>query len=246
MLKGQIVYYNKIKESGLIETEKGELVYLKYNQNEQSELKKSGKIQVKHKFNFGDEVEFDIEIVEEKLNAAINVKFIKNEKINKIIEEYNVKGKLVGYIKIIENDKFYVKHIPSKVWLKLDVSPFENNINENYYNRNNKEVSFELKRIRKNGNITASIIDKTYSKEYYVLLDLMNNADVVEGVITGKNNYGLFMKISESNLNCFLPLTKIPNERVKNIFLHSEKGETVLVIVERFDKSQIHLKLNEV
>ena len=38
MFKGQIVYYNKIKESGLIETENGELVYLKYNQNEQSEL----------------------------------------------------------------------------------------------------------------------------------------------------------------------------------------------------------------
>ena len=246
MLKGQIVYYNKIKESGLIETEKGELVYLKYNKIEQAQLKKSGTIKVKHKFNFGDEVEFDIEIADGKRNVAINVRFIKNEKINKILEEYNVKGRLTGFLKIIENEKFYVKHIPSKVWLKLELSPFEINIQENYFNRSNKEVSFELKSIRKNGNITASIIDKTYSKEYYVLLDLMNNADVVEGVITGKNNYGLFMKIGESNLNCFLPLTKTPNEMVKNIFLHSEKGETVLVIVERFNKSQIQLQLNEV
>ena len=243
MFKGQIVYYNKIKESGLIETEKGELVYLKYNQIEQAQLKKSGTIKVKHKFNFGDEVEFDIEIADGKRNVAINVRFIKNVKINKILEEYNVKGRLTGFLKIIENEKFYVKHIPSKVWLKLELSPFEINIQENYFNRSNKEVSFELKSIRKNGNITATILDKTYSKEYFLLLDLVNNADVVKGVITGKNNHGLFMKISESNLNCFLPLTKTPNDRLKDVCVNSKKGETIAVIVESFDKSQIRLQL---
>ncbi len=184
---GVVISYNREKRYG----------FLIYNDVNYFFFNDSKKRSVRH-FYRGDEVEFQFEQIDDSLQA-INVKFIKNSFIDKMIEEYENKGFLIGFLNII-NDKYFVVH-KTKVAIPIEISEWETDLDNTYTNRVNQLVKF---RLHKGGDITrrfrATIIDRKFTSEYSKLINMYISQESMDVKIDsrGNNNFGYCVKIFDN------------------------------------------------
>ena len=86
---GNITRIENSKRFGFIETKNDNSYFFFIDRKEQTQMKRQGLIDKRHTFCSGDEVEFQLRPSQRELGKyeAYNLKFIKNERRQKLIEE---------------------------------------------------------------------------------------------------------------------------------------------------------------
>ena len=210
---GHITRFDSKRHFGFVETENENSYFFFFDKTEQIQLKKQGVVNKIHKFCSGDEVEFKIRPSQKDINKVegFDLKFIKNERREKLIEEANQSESLLGYIKLIDSDKLFIKHISTYVFIPLDISDWETDLDEIYTNRVDELVNFKLTQTQKIDKLKAVLTDVKYSNDYYELKSAIDNETTLSATITGKNSQGLFATIKNGRIEGFISVPKNPD-----------------------------------
>lgn len=238
--KGHITRYDSDRHFGFIETPEGNSYFFFFDMTEQIQLKKRRLIDRIHMLCSGDEVEFNLRPSKKSIDKpeAYNLKFIKNERREQLINEAHQSDKLLGYIKLIDNEKLFVKHISTYVFLPLLISSWETKLDEVYYNRVEQLVTFRLTQTQKTDRLRAVLTDKKYIDEFYELQLAKKNEAILTANIAGRNSDGLIATILEGRIKGFVPISKNPDN---NNLLKSEKiriGSIVPVRIKQILKNK--------
>jgi ribosomal protein S1 len=241
---GQVIRFESERNFGFVETENGESYFFRFDKKEQIENKKNGLIDRIHKFCPGDEVEFNIRSstrTNTKLEAY-NLKFIRNERREKLIDESNTSGILSGYLKLIDNEKFFVKHITTYVYVPIEISGWETDLEEVYSKRVNQLVHFSLINTAKINKLKAVLTDVRFVKEYDILKSALEDSTILKATITGKNSDGFFATVLNGEIQGFIPLNNIHELDIE--IHHLKKGYPAQVKVKYiFPNKRVSLSL---
>lgn len=245
---GHVSRFDNERHFGFVETENEKSYFFFFDKTEQIQLKRQGLIDKIHKFHSGDEVEFKIRPSQkdERKFEAYDLKFIKNERRENLVTEANQSDTLLGYLKLIDNDRFYVKHKSTYVFIPLDISEWETDLDEIYYNRIDKLVNFKLTQTQKIDKLKAVLTDVMFSKEYYEIKSAFDNETTIQATITGKNSQGLFATILNGRIEGFIPISKSPDSTELLRFEQIRKGSVKDVRVKyMFNNKKVSLALTD-
>jgi hypothetical protein len=242
---GFIVRFNVDRKFGFVESNDGQSYFFKYDKAGIKHLKAQGIINDIHVFCSGDEVEFQLRPSKEKEGSieAFNLVFIKNERRDAMIKESLEKGKLHGYLKLVDFDKLFVKHISTYVYIPVEISDWETNLQETYFDKLEALVSFKLTQTTKISKLKARLTDVRYIDDYYELLSIKDNEISIPSIITGKNSVGLYVTILNGKYEGFVLLS--PNHKPiehQNLVKY-KKGEVVDVFIKNIPYNNKNLRL---
>lgn len=244
---GHIVRLNNENTYGFIETENGELYFFHAlaEKKRQKKLKQEGLLPTIQNYISGDQVSFKLRL-SQKIDykfEAYDVTFLVNEGRNLLINEFEKNNILHGYIKIIDSNKFYIKHITTYIHLPILISDWEDNIDEVYTNRENKLVSFRLNQTEKIDKLAAILSDTKFIDEYYVLMSHFDNNTNLQAVITGKNNNGYYALLFDGKIEGFINYIFKSTIIKDDSFSHFKKGDFVTVRIKHRLQTQMHVSL---
>jgi hypothetical protein len=233
---GIISYYNEIKHFGFIESEDGNSYYffvdVKKLKQKIIELRRQNKSneRIKYKFCSGDEVQFKIKKSKDEIEAD-SVEYIRNVRRQLLINEADRQQILFGYLKQINNDKFFVKHISTYVFVPIEISNHEIDIDEVYTQRLNQLVQFQLTQTKKIEKLSAILVDRKFSEEYEILKKHYQSGIPLLAKITGRNTRGLFATVMDK-YEGFIALPKASTIEDNERFQAIKRWSEVLVMLK--------------
>lgn len=244
---GYVTRYYSDRKFGFVESNDGQSYFFKYDKAGIKQQKAQGIINDIHVFCSGDEVEFQIRQSNEKegLIEAFNLVYIKNERRDSLIKESLEKGKLQGYIKLVDNDKLFIKHSSTYVYIPLEISDWETNLQETYYDRLEALVSFTLTQTNKISKLKARLTDVRYIDDYYELLSIKDNEISIPSIITGKNSVGLYVTILDGKYEGFVLLSQNHRPLEPQNLDKYKKGEVVDVFIKSIPCNNKNLRLTK-
>lgn len=243
---GHITRYDSDRHFGFVETQDENSYFFFFDKTEQIQLKKQRLINKIHKFCSGDKVEFKLRPSRKSIDKleAYDLKFIKNERREQLINEANQSDNLLGYIKLIDNEKLFVKHISTYVFIPLVISNWETSLDEVYYNRVEQLVTFRLTQTQKIDKLSAVLTDTKFIDEYYELQSAKDNETILTANITGKNSDGLFATLLNGQVEGFVPISKNPDTLELLKFEKLRKGNKADVKIKSiFNNKKVSLTL---
>jgi len=244
--KGYVTRVEPERQFGFIETENGCTYFFAIDNKGERKRKQLGLMDKIHKFCSGDEVEFQVRTTRKDKNKieAYSLKFIRNERRQKLIDEAILNDSMLGYIKLIDNESFFIKHISTHVFIPLSISAWETDLEEVYNKRIDKLVKFRLIETHQIDKLKAVLTDVRFLPEYYELQSAINNDFILSATITGKNSKGLFAEILNGRIEGFIPISKNPKELELMKFEKFRKGSVAKVRVKcLFDNRKASLIL---
>ncbi|MDR1897340.1 MAG: hypothetical protein LBR10_11180 [Prevotellaceae bacterium] len=232
---GIISYYNEIKHYGFIESEDGNSYYffvdIRQLKQKIIELRRQNSNEIiKYKFCSGDEVQFKIKKSNDKIEVYA-VEYIRNVRKQLLINEADKNQILFGYLKQINDDKFFVKHISTYVFVPIKISNYEIDIDEVYTQRLNKLVQFKLTQTKKIEKLSAILVDRKFSDEYKILKKHYQSGIPLLAKITGRNTKGLFATVMDKYKG-FITLPKESTIEDNERFQAIKRWSEVLVILK--------------
>jgi len=237
---GHVTRFNNERYFGFVEDETENSYFFFFDKALHKQLQKKGLVDKIHKFCSGDEVQFKLRPSQKdpyKLEAY-DVTFIRNERREKLIQQATAGYELMGYIKLIDNDTLFIKHISTRVFLPLEISHWVTDLDEIYTDRIDTLVSFKLNQTQKIDNLKAELTNIKFIEEYYQLQSAMINQTILEAIITGKNSKGSFCTILNKQINCFIPKLKDPYYMELLQSNNLTKGNTLNVKVIRINNNK--------
>jgi hypothetical protein len=230
---GYVTRFYRDRNFGFLETNEGYSYFFKYDKAGIKLQKAQGILNYIHVFCSGDEVEFQLKPSGENHNTleAFNLRFIKNERREELIKESLENDKLFGYLKLLDDERFFVKHATTYVFIPIEMSVWETNLQETYFNRIDEKVTFKLLRTNRISKMTAALTDVRYIDDYYELLSIMDNEITIPSIITGKNTIGLFVKILDGKYEGFILLSQNHKPLEPQILDKYKKGEILNVLI---------------
>jgi ribosomal protein S1 len=238
---GHVVRFIKERNFGFIEDEQGEIYFFFFDKGRLKQLKKAGEISYVHHFISGDRVSFQLRLVqqEEGKIEAYNVTFIANERKQNLIDNFSERGVLDGYLKIFDSETIFVKDRSTYVYTPIQISAWEENLDDVYFNRENQLVRYKLNQTVRTDKLTARLNDAKYIDEYYQLLAHFDNQTSIPALITGRYKLGLLVTIFDGTLKVFIKVKDIDqqyNSRFK-------KGDIVDTYVSKISYVQRRVTL---
>ena len=232
--KGHITRYETKRHFGFIETAENESYFFLHDKAEVIKQKKEGKIKTVHKHCSGDEVEFKLKrsLKDNEKFEAYDIIFIRNERRDNLIKEALINPKLLGYLKLIDNEKLFVKHINTYVFIPVQMSDWESDLQTFYFDRIDKLVEFNLTQTEKVDKLAAILTGRKFVAEYKTIIDLFTKGNSTTALIIGKNHSGYFAVLSINNIYAFIPISKGSKGLTKaetDYFFKYKKGDTVNV-----------------
>lgn len=239
---GYITWYNTERRFGLVKTITGESFFFFFDKNEFIKRKREEGIRSYHEFRYGDEVEFKIRqsLKDNSKFEAFDLRFIKNERVDKLIEEANVLNSLWGYLQLI-NDKFFVKHISTYTLIPLEISAWETDLGIIYHNRINKKVNFRLTQTKNTNKLKAVLTDTIFTSDYCNLKSALNSEKILQATITGRNTQGFFATIFDGLIEGFILISKKRDNTKMLKYRHIKKGNIVDVKIKYIQHNNKHV-----
>lgn len=231
---GHIVRLKKQQNFGFIESENFEEFFFYIDKKEYNVNKNNGGIKNTKKFCLGDEVKFKLRksLIYEFELEAYDIIFVKNRRIELLIEEAKQNKILNGFLKLIDDDNFYVKHIPTYIFIKLKISKSETDIQDNYYNKINSLVEFELTHIEKIDKLSAVLTNRKFKDVDKTILNIIESKEVITATITGRNLKGYYVTFLDNTTKSFIYLKKDTMD-----LTNFKKGEKINVIIKETTNS---------
>ncbi len=226
---GHITRYDSVKHYGFIETAEKENYFFFNDKTEILRQKKAGNIKTVHKYCSGDEVEFKIKnsLGDKEKVEAYDIVFIRNKRREDLINEALNNSKLFGYLKLIENEKLFVKHINTYVFIPIEISDWESDLQNVYYDRIDKLVEFNLIQTNKIDKLLAVLTDRKFLSEYKTIIEYYTKGSIIKALITGKNQVGYFAKLYLNNIDAFIQIPKGLTKEDTEYFYRFKKGDMV-------------------
>jgi DNA-directed RNA polymerase subunit E'/Rpb7 len=213
---GIVTYYNTRKYFGFIKGEENGSCYFYIDINQtkakNEELMKLKQSRIRTIFFEWDEVNYKVRTVNGK-KEAYDIEYLGNAKRQAIIDEAIEKQTLSGYLKHID-DKYFVKHIPTYIFIPLTILPVETDIEETYSKRNNQLVQFKIEKPGKIDKISAYLADRKINPVYGELKKAYDNDELVTGKITKQVKGGLIVEFG--GIETFLPSSQIDVRPVRD------------------------------
>jgi ribosomal protein S1 len=244
---GHIVRLSNEKTYGFIEEENGELYFFHAltEKKQQKKLKQEGLLPSIQNYISGDQVSFKLRSSQKenyKLEAY-DVKFLANKGRHELINEFQKNNILYGYIKIIDSNKLFVKHIATYIHLPILISDWEEKKDEVYINRENKLVGFRLNQTVKTDKLVAILTDAKFIDEYYILMSHFDNQTTLQAVITGKNKNGYYALLFEGKIEGFIKYIFNSSTIKGDSFSQFKKGDLVTVRIKHRLQTQMKVSL---
>lgn len=237
---GHITRFDNQRNFGFIETENNEQYFFFFDKAEVIAQKRAGIIEKVHKYCSGDEVQFKLQpCAKDKTKLqAYDLKFIRNQRRELLIEEAKTNDILLGYLKLIDNEKFFVKHISTYVFIELKISNWETNLQANYYNRIDTLVEFQLTQLEKIDRLSATLVQRDFKKQFNQISNLRTSQELTPALVTGRNKNGFFVTILNNTTNAFITC-----DEEKLNFYNFQKGDTVNVIVKGHHDNGVRVEI---
>ena len=217
---GHVVRFIKERDFGFIEDEDGGIYFFFRDKTNQKKLKQAGLIPYVHNFISGDRVSFKLRLSQrdEGKIEAYDVAFISNERRAILINNFQDKGYLEGYIKIFDPETIFVKDKSTYVYVPIAISAWEENLEVVYQSRENTQVRYKLNQFVRPDKLTATLNDAKFIDEYYELKSHIDNETPVNAVITGKSKFGYHATLFNGKIKGFIrvPLSQIDSTNHHN------------------------------
>lgn len=242
---GHIVRYEREKHFGFIETEEKEKAFFFFDKEMQRKFLKDGG-DPEHKFSSGDEIDFRVRVSSKDRNKweAYDLKFIRNIRREQLLEEAAENPVLKGYIKKISNGKLMVKHVTSYVYIPLQITDWETDIEKNYTSRIDELVEFRLTQTENIYKLIAVLADATYTPEFHLLTQLHNNKEIIQAALVGKNEDGYFATLLDGKVDAFILIPKELTEAQRNLLSNLKKGDSLPVTIKQiYNNKKVSLVL---
>lgn len=238
---GHVVRFIKERAFGFIEAEDGEIYFFFRDKEDLKKKKQAGLIPYIHNYISGDRVSFKLRLSQrdEGKIEAYDVTFITNERKQKLIDNFNERGILDGYLKVFDSETIFVKDRETYVYTPIKISAWEEKFDDVYFNRENQLVRYKLNQIVRTDKLTARLNDAKYIDEYYQLLAHFDNQTSIPALITGRYKLGLLVTIFDGTLKVFIKVKDIDqqyNSRFK-------KGDMVDTYVSKISYVQRRVTL---
>lgn len=244
---GHVARFDYNKYFGFIETDARSSYFFFYDKAEVARQRRAG-FNTGHKFSAGDEVEFKLRpsLKDPAKAEAYDVIFIRNERRDKLIEEANNAEFLLGYLKQIDGDKLFVKHISTYMTIPVNVSAWEMDLKKVYTNRLDQLVSFTLTDTEKPDKLSAVLKDRVFSPAYEKVSALKASGEICKAIIKAKNADGYAAVLINAEVDAFIPLPRDLSPTETAAFFCYEKAAEVAVRVKNiYDNGRVSLGLAE-
>jgi ribosomal protein S1 len=236
---GVVTYYNNRKHFGFIEDEDNNSRYffidIVQSKAKNKELKQLKQTKIKTKFHEGDEVNYKLRLVNDK-EEVYDIEYIRNTKRQSILNEAIEKQILLGYLKQID-DKFFVKHIPTYIFIPLKILPVEIDIEEIYSQRINQIIQFKLERTEEIDRLSAYLVDRKFDYRYDELKRAYYNDEPVTGQIVRKVKGGMIVEIY--GIETFLPASQIDIKSIRDYSLYIGQSMEFKIIKINVDLANV-------
>lgn len=212
MLTGYVSRYKKIERYGFIDCPDFQLEKIFFH------LKACNK-RYRHVFA-GDKVAFVLlpDPNVEGWYEANNVQFVDNPSLQNLRAGFDNQAVLTGFLKKIQGT-YYVKDSETYILIKLSLSKYEINIEENYEAKVNQLVQYRIIIFSEINKIRAINVNRQFTENYYLLAEgLAFDAQVVS------HQKGGYKVLVLDEIEGFIP-GSIGFERAKPL----ETGERILV-----------------
>jgi len=194
-----------------------------------------------HRFLVGDHVKFVIKKSSNSIYFADHVQYQYNNTLEVLINKAKVQNKFLGYIKVVD-DKYFIKEIDSYLFFPLLISKFEH---APIAQEHEKAVSFKLINIEKPEKLQAELYNHHYNEGFLIAVKQLKKEEAISAVVNKITPYGIFVSLSESNLDAKLTIDNDLAEKLNtgtiavgtSINIKIKHLTADRIIIERADKS---------
>lgn len=186
-----------------------------------------------HRFLVGDHVKFVIKKSSANVFFADHVVFEFNNAIDVLIEKARVTNKFLGYIKQVD-EKYFIKEIETYLFFPLQLSKYET---PPVSGEGEKAVPFKLLNIEKPEKLKAELYNHLYIPGYKKVIKQFKSEEIISAVITKITPFGIFVVLSDSQIETKLPMDEFLSEKIKNELLNVE--QTIQVKIKHLSGDRI-------
>ncbi|GHT68499.1 hypothetical protein FACS189452_08280 [Bacteroidia bacterium] len=222
---GIVSHYNESKHYGFIEGEDNNSYYFfvdtKALKQKNIELRKQNQTKkYRLKFCAGDEIQFKIRTINDK-SEAYDIEYIRNVKRELLVAESEEKQVLSGYLKQIDGNKFFVKHISTYIFIPIKISNNEIDIDSVYAQRLNQLVQFKLEHQNKIEKLSAILVDREFGEDWRKVKEAYNTQKIIRGHIKSRTKGGMIVDIF--GIDAFLPGSQIDANPIRDYDVFVDK-----------------------
>lgn len=165
-----------------------------------------------HRFLSGDHVRFAIHKSGAGVYYADQVVFEYNHAMEVLVNKAKVENRFAGYVKLAE-DKYFVKEIDSYLFIPLELSRYEI---PPVPAETGKPIVFKLLHIDKPDRIVAELYNHNYVPGYKTAIKQFKNEETIDAIVSKITPYGVFVTLSESQLESKLPIDEPLSQKITN------------------------------
>lgn len=224
--KGKISFVNFDKDFATIEYLKGaKLKSVNCKTNAEGLNKKP------HQFRIGDVVSFQLKISDRgDKQTAFNVKYLRNEAIDLLVQKAAIENRFSGYLKKVE-DKYFVKEVNSYILFPLQLSPWEV---PPATTAENEIINFRLVNLEKPNAILAELFSHNFIAAYRQALQFFEKQKIVDAVVTKITPHSIYLGLFNEKIQAKLPIVELTND--------IKEGEKLQVLITYLTKTKIAVK----
>jgi cold shock CspA family protein len=231
ILYGIIAHFNPDKQFGFIDADNNESYFFHINKKEVLE---EGLTSHQHVFRTGDEVGFSVRKAHYDINKleAYNLEYLGNERLLQVIKEVKKGKEQTGFIKLVDNDKLYIKDKNTYIFFPIEVSKWEVNLDATYYDRVNELVPYTLTQTENIYKLKATVLDALYCAEYLQISEALKKNMVLQARIDDLHHKGHYATLLESQIQGRITIPKDAPTALNDYFNSLKKGEFVDVLIK--------------
>lgn len=241
--KGIVTYFSIERHFGFIDSELQDDIFFFIDTMLIRKMKKEGQPLQRKVFFKGDEVYFKVRPATKGRSGmeAYDLLYIRNEKIEELLNLINDQQPLTGYI-MKHDGWFYIKDKQTELLIPLQISGWEINREEVYERRINELVTWQAERIPKHlKNLKAILPDRVFNQTYYQLVALKENNELITVRITGKKKGGYFGTFLNNTVDCFIIIKKEELEKKPEL----KTGDIVACRIKHINPLSVMTELAE-
>lgn len=233
-MTGTIEKYFPKKQYGFVRDIDNGISY--YFHNDKLFQKQLSLLGEKHSYCEFDEVEFNVRPSERDNSKyeAYELRFIRNKPREELIALASTEEYFMG--QVITNDgDYFIKPKGFQLSIPLEFSVWEN-LSEVFKDLT-KFQAFKLREIGKIDKLYAELINKSFCTDYYQLLEISTTKQIIQAIITGRNDAGLFAFLPDyDSVSGFIEYNSAESEQTANYKATLRKGDVVKVYVLGINK----------
>ncbi len=235
-IQGKITFINHEKKYAMAEYEQGnkkKTVRVAIDEKTQKEMKDKKLIKKTHHFMTGDVVSFQVKLSERgDRMMAVNTEFLYNNALDALIDKSRTTNRFLGYLKLVDDDEYFVKEIDSYLFFAVPFSPWQLRPTEEELN---EQVTFTLENIDKKEKIFAALVDNKYIPEFREAVKLSKAKTPIDAEVFKVTPHSIYLNVISDKIQAKLPFEENINTGDKMKVVISYLGKNKIAVEKSAD-----------